>query len=49
MRMTNKKAVTAATEHGKEMCVYNTIPNKNIVHALLENVKQKYPIHWKGV
>jgi len=22
----NKKAVSAATEHGKEMCVYNTNP-----------------------
>lgn len=45
---TNKKAVTAAPEHGKEMCVYTNL-HKSIVHALQENVKQKYPIHWKGV
>lgn len=24
----NKKAVSAATEHGKEMCVYNTNPTQ---------------------
>lgn len=24
MRMTNKKAVTAATEHGKEMCIHTS-------------------------
>ncbi len=45
LHSTNKKAVTAATEHGKEMCVYNTIPNKSILHALRENVKRKYAIH----
>lgn len=39
MKKSNKKAVSAATEHGKEMCVYNTNPHKSIVHALRENVK----------
>ncbi len=35
---TNKKAVSAATEHGKEMCIH-TNPYKSIVHTLRENVK----------
>lgn len=39
MKHTNKEAVTAATEHGKEMCVYNTNLHEIIVHALRENVK----------
>lgn len=38
----NKKAVSAATEHGKEMCVYNTNLHKIIVHAPARNVKYKF-------
>lgn len=38
MKNSKRKAASAATEHGKEMCVYNT-NHTFIVHALSENVK----------